>query len=201
MDGDQAWTPSDVAACLTRAGSCPPTLAQCGYPRHYANLQRTMRTGQHHSGTCVANSCPSPMMRPSNGHGQTLDGFMNDIPTWTPVKATARNHSKTSTGATTTLAEAGARHQPKPGIRIHKDDDAARCPTRQYATTVHFTMWHACNCLSLAYKSRRQTPNRGHAQYITPTPPLALPFTILHFASIILTTRDLEDSPPLSPCL
>jgi hypothetical protein len=124
-DDDQVRTPVDAAPRMTRVGYCPPTSALCGHRQHCASLRRSVRMGQHHSSTCAANSCPSPVMRPSNGHGHTLDGCTDDDRARTQVKATTRNHSRTDAVAATTPAEAGTHHQPMPGARICKDNDLA----------------------------------------------------------------------------
>jgi hypothetical protein len=94
-------------------------------------------------------------MRPSNEHEHTLDWCTGDDWVRASVKATPRNYSPTSTGAATTPAEAGVRHQPTPGARIRKDTFPARSTACQYATTVHITVRHTCNRLPLVYKRRR----------------------------------------------
>jgi hypothetical protein len=142
----------------------------------------------------------SPVMRLLNEHEHTLDDSTNDDRAQTPVKATPRSYSPTSTGATMTPAEARAHHQLTPGARIRKDDGLAWRIAHQYTTTVRFTVQHTCNCLYLVYKRRRQTPSRGHA--IT-TRSIHNSHSTTHDIGTRINhpSWDLEDLPPHPSCL
>ena len=145
-----------------------------------------------------------PRRGPRKGMGAPSKGYTDADWTRTPIGATPRNHFRTSTEPSRRPQEPELAVNSPRRLRIREDDDPARCHAHQCTIVVGFTYALACNCPSLTYKRKGQTPSYGKIRIhtaIAHTPTPALSPRYWHFASISLAFRDLEASSPLPPCL
>ena len=207
-----ATIPAAVPACDTLCGQAGATPWHCVANSGTARPSLPLcRPATHCAGGSAPLRCLCCQLQ-SSSHDETLGRAWEHSQKGVRMLTGRGPRSELPLEITSGQAQESSRHPQKPELtvnssrrpRIRKDDDPARCHAHQYAIAVGFTVQIACNCPSLTYKRKGQTPGYGQSRIDTAiahatTPALSPRYW--HFASISLAFRDLEASSPLPPCL